>query len=67
MRYKFEVFAKFKLWKVEVENPIGRKIKYLRSNNGTEYTNKKFMHFFQENGIRKHFFVRKTPQHNGVA
>ncbi|KAK8600443.1 hypothetical protein V6N12_050297 [Hibiscus sabdariffa] len=30
---KSEVFAKFKLWKAEVENQTGRKIKYLRSDN----------------------------------
>ena len=43
MRHKLDTFAKFKLWKVEVENLTGRKIKCLRSDNGTEYTNSKFM------------------------
>ena len=42
MRNKLEMFAKFKLWKAEVENQTRRKIKCLRSDNGTEYTNLKF-------------------------
>src|ERR1044072_5004268 len=46
MQHKSEVFAKFRMWKAEVENQTGRKIKYLRSDNGTEYTDKKFMHFW---------------------
>ena len=42
MQHKSETFAKFKLWKAEVENQTGRKIKCLRSDNGTEYTDIKF-------------------------
>ncbi|KAL0371815.1 UNVERIFIED_CONTAM: hypothetical protein Scaly_0863100 [Sesamum calycinum] len=34
--HKSEVFAKVKLWKAEVDNQTGRKIKYLRSDNGTK-------------------------------
>ncbi|KAK4382511.1 Retrovirus-related Pol polyprotein from transposon TNT 1-94 [Sesamum angolense] len=41
LKQKSEVFTKFKLWKVEVENQTGRTIKYLRSNNGTKYTDTK--------------------------
>ena len=43
MKHKSEVFAKFKVWKEEVENQTERKVKYLRSENGTEYTEKTFM------------------------
>ncbi|RVW67999.1 Retrovirus-related Pol polyprotein from transposon TNT 1-94 [Vitis vinifera] len=42
MQHKSETFAKFKLWKTEVENQTWRKIKCLRSDNGTEYTDSKF-------------------------
>ena len=35
LKQKFEVFSKFKLWKADVENQTGRKVKYLRSDNGT--------------------------------
>ena len=37
IKQKSKVFAKFKIWKAEVENQTGRKIKYLRSDNGAEY------------------------------
>jgi hypothetical protein len=67
MKQKSEVFSKFKLWKAEVENQTGRKIKYLRSDNGTEYTDSRFQKFCEEQGIQRHFSVRKTPQQNGVA
>ncbi|KAL4347437.1 hypothetical protein GQ457_17G004910 [Hibiscus cannabinus] len=42
LKHKSEVFAKFKQWKAQVENQTGRKIKYLRYDNGTEYTNSQF-------------------------
>ncbi|KAL0328156.1 UNVERIFIED_CONTAM: Retrovirus-related Pol polyprotein from transposon TNT 1-94 [Sesamum calycinum] len=53
--------------KAEVENQTGRKFKYLRSDNGTEYTDSQFKRFCEEHGIQRHFSVRKTPQQNGVA
>uniref|UniRef100_A0A2N9I9J1 Integrase catalytic domain-containing protein n=1 Tax=Fagus sylvatica TaxID=28930 RepID=A0A2N9I9J1_FAGSY len=37
LKNKSEAFAKFKIWKAEVENQTGRKIKCLRTDNGTEY------------------------------
>ncbi|KAL0321707.1 UNVERIFIED_CONTAM: Retrovirus-related Pol polyprotein from transposon TNT 1-94 [Sesamum calycinum] len=58
LKQKSEVFAKFKLWKAEVENQTGRKIKYLRSDNGTEYTDSQFQKFCEEHGIQRHFSVR---------
>ncbi|KAE8727716.1 putative ribonuclease H protein [Hibiscus syriacus] len=64
---KSDVFEKFKLWKAEVENPTGQKIKCLLSENGTEYTDSQFLHFCKEHGIKRHFTVCKTPQQNGVA
>ncbi|KAK8570961.1 hypothetical protein V6N13_094058 [Hibiscus sabdariffa] len=67
LKHKSEVFAKFKLWKAEVENQTGRKIKYLRSDNGIEYTDSQFLKFYEEHEIRRHFIVWKTPQQNGVA
>ncbi|KAL4384756.1 hypothetical protein GQ457_15G014670 [Hibiscus cannabinus] len=63
---KSEVVAKFKQWKAQVENQTGRKIKYLRSDNGTEYTDSQFQRFCEDHGILRHFTVRKTPQQNGV-
>ena len=37
LKNKSQAFAKFKIWKAEVENQTGRKIKCLRTDNGTEY------------------------------
>jgi hypothetical protein len=45
MRHKSETFAKFKLWKVEVKNQTGKKVKCLRTDNSTEYTNNEFRDF----------------------
>ncbi|KAL0453639.1 UNVERIFIED_CONTAM: Retrovirus-related Pol polyprotein from transposon TNT 1-94 [Sesamum latifolium] len=55
---KSEVFAKCKLWKAEVENQTSRKIKHLRSDNSTEYTDSQFQKFCEEHGIQRHFSVR---------
>jgi hypothetical protein len=67
MRHKSETFAKFKLWKAEVENQTGKKVKCLRTDNGIEYTNDEFRDFCEQHGIKRHFTVCKTPQQNGVA
>ncbi|KAL4341068.1 hypothetical protein GQ457_08G007840 [Hibiscus cannabinus] len=64
LKQKSEVFAKFKQWKAQVENQTGRKIKYLRSDNGTKYTDSQFQRFCEDHGIQRHFTVRKTPQQN---
>ncbi|KAL0297634.1 UNVERIFIED_CONTAM: Retrovirus-related Pol polyprotein from transposon TNT 1-94 [Sesamum radiatum] len=58
LKQKSEVFAKFKLWKAEVENQTGRKIKYLRSDTGTEYIDSQFQKFCEEHEIQRHFSVR---------
>ena len=67
LKSKDEVFETFIVWKKMVENQTGRKIKVLRSNNGTEYPNDQFSYFCKKEGISWHFNVRDTPQQNGVA
>ena len=67
MKYKSDVFGIFKKWKAQVENQTGRKIKYLRTYNGLEYTDKEFIRFCELEGITCHFTVKGTPQQNGVA
>ena len=49
------------------ENQIGRKVKCLRTNNGTKYTNKEFLRFGEKHGIRRCFTIPRTPQQNGRA
>ena len=51
-----------KLWKAEVENWIGRKIKCLRLDNSTKYMDSRFLELCEEHGIKRHFIVLKTPQ-----
>ena len=67
LKSKDEVFETFLVWKKMVENQTGRKIKVLRSDNGTEYRNDQFSIFCKKEGISRHFTVRDTPQQNGVA
>jgi len=50
-----------------MELQIGRKIKILRSENGGEYKSGPFLQLCLDEGIQRHFTVRKTPQQNGVA
>ncbi|KAE8733183.1 Detected protein of unknown function [Hibiscus syriacus] len=58
----YEALPRHRLWV-----DLGLKIKCLRSENGTEYTDSQFLNFYKEHGIKRHFTVRKTPQQNGVA
>jgi hypothetical protein len=51
------MFAKFNLWKVEVENHIRKKVQCLRTDNGNEDTNDKFRDFCEQHGIKRHFIV----------
>jgi hypothetical protein len=37
MKNKSKTFAKFKVWEVEVENQIGKRIKCLKTDNGMKY------------------------------
>ncbi|KAL6315051.1 hypothetical protein AAG906_030898 [Vitis piasezkii] len=48
MRHKSKTFAKFKVWKAEVENQTWRKIKCLKSDNGIEYIDSKFTEFLEK-------------------
>ena len=59
---KFEVFAKFREWKAEVQKLTRWKIKYLRSDSGGEYRDERFMKFCKQEDITRYFSVKKTPQ-----
>jgi transposase InsO family protein len=67
LKNKSEAFENFKVYKEMVENEIDSKIKCLRYDNGGEFTSKEFMDFCSKNGIKRKFFVARTPQQNGVA
>lgn len=59
--------AFFNKFKVRVENETGRKMKCLRTDNGTEYCNKQLTTMLIKSGIRHQTTVPYSPQQNGVA
>jgi transposase InsO family protein len=50
-----------------VENEMDSRIKCLRSNNGGEFTSKEFMDYCSSDGIKRKFFIARTPQQNGIV
>jgi hypothetical protein len=67
LKSKDEVFSKFQEFKAKIENLTNKKIKTLRTDNGGEYTSKKFVSFCKLVGIRRELTVPHNPQQNGVA
>lgn len=67
LRLKSDVLATFKDFKQLVENQTGKKIKILRTDNGTEYCGNDFQTFCRKSGIRHQTSTTYTPQQNGVA
>ncbi|GJY69276.1 putative ribonuclease H-like domain-containing protein [Tanacetum coccineum] len=51
----------------EIENLVDKKVKIIRSDNGTEFKNKVMDDFCREKGIKREYSVAKTPQQNGMA
>ncbi|KAL4387188.1 hypothetical protein GQ457_09G029600 [Hibiscus cannabinus] len=49
------------------ENQSGKKIKTLRSDNGSEYTSRQFASYLKKLGIHHQLTVVYTPQQNGVS
>jgi transposase InsO family protein len=67
LKNKSEAFENFKIYKEMVENEMDSKIKCLRSDNGGEFTSKEFMDYCSSHGIKRQFFIARTPQQNGVV
>ena len=67
LKTKDEVFCQFKEFKALVENLTGKKIKFLRSNNGGEYVDKDFTDFCANEGIRREWTTPYNLEQNGVA
>ncbi|GKD64610.1 putative ribonuclease H-like domain-containing protein [Tanacetum coccineum] len=51
----------------EIENLVDKKVKIIRSDNGTEFKNKVMDEFCREKGIKREYSVARTPRPNGVA
>jgi len=57
----------FLSFKAFVEKHSGHQILKIKSDNGREYVNNKFINFCTEHGIQLQNIVPYTPQQNGVA
>ncbi|GKF21194.1 putative ribonuclease H-like domain-containing protein [Tanacetum coccineum] len=51
----------------EIENLVDKKVKIIRSDNGTEFKNKIMDDFCREKCIKREYIVARTPQQNGMA
>ncbi|GJT65100.1 putative ribonuclease H-like domain-containing protein [Tanacetum coccineum] len=51
----------------EIENLVDKKVRIIRSDNGTEFKNKVMDDFCKEKGIKREYSIAKTPQQNGMA
>ncbi|GJX39753.1 putative ribonuclease H-like domain-containing protein, partial [Tanacetum coccineum] len=51
----------------EIENLVDKKVKIIRSDNGTEFKNKVMDDFCREKGIKREYNIARTPQQNGMA
>ena len=67
LKSKDEALSFFKIYKVETENQLDRKIKRLRSDRGGEYFSNEFDSFCAEHGIIPEKTPPYSPQSNGVA
>ena len=67
MKRKSEPIEKFKEFRVEVENQLGKHIKAIQSNHGGEYLLGDFKDYLTQNGIVSRLTAPGTPQQNGVA
>ena len=67
MKRKSETFKKFKEFRVEVENQLGKHIKAIWSNLGGEYFHGDFNDYLTQNGIVSQLTTPGTPQQNSVV
>nr|GEU94996.1 hypothetical protein [Tanacetum cinerariifolium] len=67
LKHKHEVFKTFKVFQKEVENQLGKTIKFLCSNRGGEYMSQEFFDHQKDYGIIAHRTAPYMPQHNDAA
>ncbi|GJW99868.1 retrovirus-related pol polyprotein from transposon TNT 1-94 [Tanacetum coccineum] len=66
LKSKDKVIDKFVLYKTEVENQLGKKIKVVRSDRGGKYVSL-FTEVCAQHRIRHEFTAPYSPQQNGIA
>lgn len=67
LKNKSDVFDNFEIFYNLLSNQFDKKVKIVRSDNGTEFVNGKFQKNFKNNGIIHQTTCAYTPQQNGVA
>ena len=67
MRRKSEAFEKFKEFRAEVENQLGKNLKAIQYDRGGEYLLGDFKDYLTQNGIVSQFIAPRTPPQNGVV
>jgi len=67
INYKRELFDKFKVYKIEVENQLERKIKILRSDRGEKYTYLDMSNFCEMHNIMHEVTPLYALESNGIA
>ena len=67
MKHKDESFEKFKTFKNEVQNQLGKSMKALRTDRGGEYLRQYFDDYLKDYGIVSQLTPPRTPQWNGVS
>ena len=67
LQNKEETFENFEVFVTRVENEKGLNIKTIRSDNGGEFVNSKFVEMCNKRGYRHEFSTPRTPQQNGVV
>jgi len=65
LKSKGEVINAFKEYKSMVEKQTGKRIKFVQSDNGTEYRNCEFDDFLS--GIKRQLTVPYASEQNGIA
>jgi transposase InsO family protein len=51
----------------EAEKESGHKLRVLRTDNDGEFTVAEFAAYYTDEGIKRHFFARHSPQQNGTV
>ena len=67
LRYKSEVFEKFKEFENFVQTQTGNKMKVLRSDNGREYNSEEFRKYTKERSVIHEFSSPYIQEQNGRA
>ena len=67
MKRKSKTFEKFKEFRAEVENQLGKRIKAIQSDRGSEYLLVDFKTYLTQNEIVSQLTAPGTPQQNGAV